>query len=521
MISCVESCQEDAQIEKALATIASTVENPEKLADCVAAVKSCLTDSEGFFGKIKCAAVFAKCVADDAAQCGLKCTPPFVECVRDAGFDLGKVTGCLTSMISCVESCQEDIIVEEALAVLQSTIEDPEKISDCVTAVKSCITDASGILGKMLCLGTFARCIGTEAAACGQKCIPPLVECIRDAGFSIGKITECVQNVIACVNECKEELIEDAIDEAINAYHEIIADPESVQDCISAEAQCMSGADGYLAKIRCLAALAACIGKEAQECGAKCLPPFVECIRDAGLDITKVTACGASMITCVKECVGGIKALAVAEPYAPYQMAVDFAVYEETDNGIIEVIKECQVGHAKCMSEAGTIGDKAKCFLQFGWCIARKVAGCSKSCIPGMAICLMGAHGDPIKTFLCATNFIRCVKHECNTPAYPDNPVLAMAETNEDIHKILSECSDANTKCMAAAQPGVKGKALCYVKYGYCIATGLAKCSAGCLPRFAICSMRSTGNWMALLHCGMDFVKCARESCTSAALLLA
>ena len=34
-----------------------------------------------------------------------------------------------------------------------------------------------------------------------------------------------------------------------------------------------------------------------------------------------------------------------------------------------------------------------------------------------MAICLMGAHGNPLKTFQCAMEFVACAKSKCDVAA--------------------------------------------------------------------------------------------------------
>jgi len=209
-----------------------------------------------------------------------------------------------------------------------------------------------------------------------------------------------------------------------------------------------------------------------------------------------------------------------SDPYLPYQLAVDSAAIYETDPNKIASIQQCQEEHTRCIAAAGPgIRGKAKCFLQFGWCIAKSLSGCSAPCLPGIAICLMGAKGNWMKTFLCATTFVKCVKSHCvgnPTDLAISNNALEMS--SNDITQIIKECMDANTACLALAPPGLPHKVVCYLKCGYCLGKNLAVCAAPCTPSMAICMMGASGDWMKTLACATTFIKCAKDSCTKYAL---
>ena len=44
--------------------------------------------------------------------------------------------------------------------------------------------------------------------------------------------------------------------------------------------------------------------------------------------------------------------------------------------------------------------------------------------MPGMAICLSGADGDPMKTIACIENFVKCAKDKCLHEEVPEVPTV-------------------------------------------------------------------------------------------------
>merc|ERR1711936_945850 len=97
--------------------------------------------------------------------------------------------------------------------------------------------------------------------------------------------------------------------------------------------------------------------------------------------------CAMDLVTCAKE-----HCNVEVDDFEPFIVAIETAHIGETDNGIIEVIKECQDASRQCIADAHGPIEKAKCFVQFGVCLATKLSGligglrsygrCQRSCKP-------------------------------------------------------------------------------------------------------------------------------------------
>jgi len=219
----------------------------------------------------------------------------------------------------------------------------------------------------------------------------------------------------------------------------------------------------------------------------------------------EMAKCAFAMVNCVKtECNDFLRI--EGDGYEPFALAVQTATVGEVDNGVIDIIKQCQSAEEECKNSAQSPIEKAKCFLKFGVCVAKGVAGCAKQCLPNMAFCMMSAKGDPMATFQCAMDFVACAKSKCNV----EEEVTAVS--NDDIIEKMKQCKEANDKCMVGAS-SIKDKATCYMSYGLCIGKDLAKCAGPCVPQSAWCMMGARGSWGKMLACGVQFVNCARKEC--------
>jgi len=308
------------------------------------------------------------------------------------------------------------------------------------------------------------------------------------------KMMQCAMEFVGCAKE-KCNTVEEVT--AIS-NNDVI---EKLKKCKEANDKCMTGAVSIKDKATCYLKYGACIGRDLAPCAGPCLPSTAVCMLAAGGNWGKMLACGVQFVACAK-----ISCSREPEAYEPFALVIESAHLLETDNGIVEIIKQCQDEARQCKAEAhGPIGI-AKCFVKFGLCLATKLGGCASQCLPNMAMCMMGAAGNPIKTLQCAMEFVACAKEKCNVAEE------ITAVSNGDIIEKFKVCKEANDKCMSQAD-GIKAKALCYMSYGVCIGKDLAQCAGPCLPQSAWCMMGARGNWKAMMACGVQFVSCARKEC--------
>merc|ERR1719320_1632368 len=159
------------------------------------------------------------------------------------------------------------------------------------------------------------------------------------------------------------------------------------------------------------------------------------------------------MVNCVKtECNDFLRV--EGDGYEPFALAVQTATIGEVDNGVIDIIKQCQGAEEECKNSAQSPIEKSKCNVE--------------------------------------------------------EEVTAVS--NDDIIEKMKQCKEANDKCMVGAS-SIKDKATCYMSYGLCIGKDLAKCAGPCVPQSAWCMMGARGSWGKMLACGVQFVNCARKEC--------
>merc|ERR1719334_229273 len=500
----VEKCHTPDDIpalDAAIADVMTSMDN--SLNDCITEGMKCLSSSTGM-EKLKCVVTMAMCVGQGVAKCAHKCEPPAITCLMEAvmGGHFTDVPKCLAAFMECAQDCaaEEDTEEEKFTMLLELAIENAavgetdngiiDIIKQCQDESKQCIAEAHGPIGKAKCFIKFGGCLATHLAGCASQCLPNMAMCMMGAAGDPMKTLKCAFGFIACAKE------------KCNVVEEISAVPnndviEKLKKCKEANDKCMDGAVSVKDKATCYLGYAACIGKDLAPCAGPCLPSTAVCMLAAGGNWGKMLACGVQFVACAKISCS-------REPQDVFELAIQDAHLMETDNGIIDIIKQCQDESKQCIAEAhGPIG-KAKCFIKFGGCLATHLAGCASQCLPNMAMCMMGAAGDPMKTLKCAFGFIACAKEKCNTAVTP--------VPNGDVIEKLKECKEANEKCMAGAD-SIKAKAMCYMTYGVCIGKDLAECAGPCLPQSAWCMMGARGNWKAMMACGMQFVNCARKEC--------
>jgi len=186
---------------------------------------------------------------------------------------------------------------------------------------------------------------------------------------------------------------------------------EKLKECKEANDKCMGAAASLKDKAECYMTYGVCIGKDLAICAGPCLPSSAMCMMGAVGNYKKMIMCGMQFVNCArKECMKSN--IEEEDSYAPFALAVQSAHLGQTDNGIIDVVKECQASERQCVSEAKNPMEKAKCFLKFGLCVAKGFKGCTK-CFPSVAMCLMTARGKPMAVLKCAMDFVECAKESC------------------------------------------------------------------------------------------------------------
>jgi len=478
----------------------------EKLKKCKEANDKCMTTAESVKDKATCYLGYAACIGRDLAPCAGPCLPSTAVCMLAAQGNWGKMLACGVQFVACAKiSCsrEQDAFEPFALAIESADLLETDNgiidvIKACRDESKQCIAEAHGPIGKAKCFVKFGMCLATKLAGCASQCLPNMAMCMMGAAGDPMKTLKCAFGFIACAKEkCNvaEEITAVANDDII----------EKLKECKEANDKCMAGALSMKDKATCYMGYGMCIGKDLAACAGPCLPQSAWCMMGARGNWKAMMACGMQFVQCArKECMKND--LLIEDEYQPFSLAVQSAAVGEVDNGVIDIIKKCQAEEHECAASAIGAVEKAKCFAKFGLCLAKGLAGCATQCFPNMAICLMGAHGNPLKTFQCAMEFVACAKSKC------DVAVEVTAVSNGDVIEKLKECKEANDKCMSGAG-GIKEKAMCYMSYGVCIGKDLAACAGPCLPQSAWCMMGARGNWKAMMACGMQFVQCARKEC--------
>merc|ERR1712042_250889 len=121
--------------------------------------------------------------------------------------------------------------------------------------------------------------------------------------------------------------------------------------CTEANDKCIAQADGIKAKALCYMSYGVCIGKNLAECAGPCLPQSAWCMMGARGNWEAMLACGMQFVNCArKECMK--KDVLIEDEYQPFALAVQSAAIGEVDNGVIEIIKECQAAEHECVAGA-------------------------------------------------------------------------------------------------------------------------------------------------------------------------
>merc|ERR1712002_1413579 len=131
----------------------------------------------------------------------------------------------------------------------------------------------------------------------------------------------------------------------------------------------MAGAVSVKEKATCYLGYAACIGRDLAPCAGPCLPSTAVCMLAAAGNWGKMLACGVQFVACAKiSC-----SREDQDAFEPFALVIETADLLETDNGIIDVIKQCRDESKQCIAEAHSPIGKAKCFVKFGVCLATKL----------------------------------------------------------------------------------------------------------------------------------------------------
>merc|ERR1712183_1108574 len=402
---------------------------------------------------------------------------------------------CGMQFVQCArkECMKNELLIEDeyqpfSLAVQNAAVGEVDNgvidiIKKCEAEEHECVASAIGAVEKAKCFAKFRLCLAKGLAGCATQCFPNMAICLMGAHGNPLKTFQCAMEFVACAkSKC------DVVETTAVSNGDVI---EKLKECKEANDKCMSGAGGIKEKGMCYMSYGVCIGKDLAECAGPCLPQSAWCMMGARGNWKAMMACGMQFVQCArKECMKN--ELLIEDEYQPFSLAVQNAAVGEVDNGVIDIIKKCQAEEHECAASAIGAVEKAKCFAKFGLCLAKGLAGCATQCFPNMAICLMGAHGNPLKTFQCAMEFVACAKSKC------DVAVEVTAVSNGDVIEKLKECKEANDKCMSGAG-GIKEKAMCYMSYGVCIGKDLAECAGPCLPQSAWCMMGARGNWKAMM----------------------
>merc|ERR1719334_1381453 len=478
----------------------------EKLKKCKETNDKCMADADSIKDKAACYLKYGECIAKDLAPCAGPCLPSTAVCMLAATGNWGKMLTCAIQFVGCAKiSCsrEEDAFEPFTFAIETAHLLETDNgiidiIKQCQDESRQCIAEAHGAIGKAKCFVKFGLCLGTKLGGCASQCLPNMAMCMMGAAGNPMKTLQCVFGFIACAKEkCN------AVEEVTAVSNDDII--EKLKACKEANDKCMAGATSIKEKATCYMGYGLCIGKDLAACAGPCLPQSAWCMMGAHGSWKAMMACGMQFVNCArKECMKND--LLIEDGYEPFSLAVQNAAVGEIDNGVIDIIKECQAEEHECVGAATDAVEKAKCFAMFGLCLAKGLAGCAKQCLPNMAICLMSAHGNPLKTVQCAMEFVACAKSKCNTA----EEITALS-TGGIIEK-LKECKEANERCLAGAD-GIKEKALCFLSYGVCIGKDLAACAGPCLPKSAWCMMGAHGNWRAMMACAVQFVNCAKTEC--------
>jgi len=440
----------------------------DKIHECQEAHTKCAAGAHGIVPKMKCFLKFGGCLAKNVAGCVLPCIPKLAMCLVGAHGNPIKTLMCATSFVGCAkQACG----AQDVLAITDVSIkcheEDP---SYCARNMHLCKADGFVEMMKRVCPIHCGYCTPQEEAD-----FTPFEMAVK-----YSDVGEVDNGVIDIIKKCKD-----------------------------ANTKCLQEAGhGIVGKMKCFLQFGGCLAKGLGGCIGPCVPQMAMCVVAAHGNPIQMFLCATKFVNCAKEKCGG--AQKVIDEYYPYEIAVQTATIDLTDNSILGPIQECQDAHHECVAAAKDVGSKAKCFMKFGLCVAKKLVGCTKECMPNMAICLLGAHGNPMKTIACAVNFIRCAKAHCQEDV--GAVVTSTAIANNDAVEKMKQCKIANDKCLEGGA-SIQHKAICYMSYGVCIGKDLAECSAPCLPASAWCMMKASGSYMKMFGCATTFVTCARNQC--------
>merc|ERR1711993_92883 len=90
-----------------------------------------------------------------------------------------------------------------ASPVDQLTIDDNDFAHECIEIQKTCIGAATSKFEKFQCWAQFGLCVATHGMKCYKVCIPPMQQCMSEAGRDFMKVIACGADYIKCVTHCE------------------------------------------------------------------------------------------------------------------------------------------------------------------------------------------------------------------------------------------------------------------------------------------------------------------------------